>query len=406
VNRVVVTGCGVVSPLGNDVETLLEALLAGRSGVVRMDSWTDYRGLRSLVAAPVPEVDERAIPRRHRRTMGRLALFGTLAADQAVRDAGLAPGDAALREGGCVIGSTMGSAGAINEAFETMLPAKDLSMMSGTQFFKCVSHTAAMNVSQYLGIGGTVLAPSAACASGLQALGVAADLIRCGRHHVVVCGGAEEVHPTVTGSFDVLFATSTRYESQPGRTPRPFDAARDGLVCGEGAGIFVLESLDHAARRGARVRAELLGHATCANAVHVSQSDRPSVLRCMSAALRDAGLGPDDVDHVSAHATGTQQGDAEEAAALRDLVGDKVPVSSLKGHIGHTLGASGPIEMAATLAAAERGIVLPTRNLDDVDPACAGLWHVREVLDRRTRIFLKNSFAFGGINAALVCRAV
>ncbi len=400
-----ITGAGVVTPLGSSVDELFENLAAGRTGVQRMPEWSVYRGLRSLVGAPVTGIDEKRIPRGNRRSMGRLAVLGALAAEAAVRDAGLEPRDAVLGGAACVIGSTMGSASAITEAYEVMLPDRDLSKMSGTQFFKCVSHTAAMNVAQYLGIAGAVMSTAAACASGLQAIGAAADMVRCGRHDVVVCGGTEELHPTVTGSFDVLFATSTGFNDDPAQTPRPFDRRRDGLVCGEGAGILVLEELEHARRRGARVLGEILGHATCGSAFHVSQSDRPSVVRCMTAALRDAGVRPDEVDYVSAHATGTPQGDAEEAGALHEVFGPGVPVSSLKGSLGHTLGASGPIETVATLAMAQRGIVLPTRCLDEVDPACEGPLHVLRPLERPLRVFLKNSFAFGGINAAIVCRA-
>jgi 3-oxoacyl-[acyl-carrier-protein] synthase II len=338
--------------------------------------------------------------------MGRLALFAVQAAEQAVADAGL---DEKLLTGGrtgCVVGSTMGSAGSINETFETMLPERDLSELTSMKFFQCVSHTAAMNISQYLNISGVVMATSAACASGLQAIGAGFDLIRTGRQDCVLCGGAEELHPTVTGSFDVLYATSANHNESPKTTPRPFDRDRDGLVCGEGGGILVLEDYEHAVARGARIIAEIVGYSTCGSGAHVSQSSSEAMIRCMRDVLADSGLGPDGIDYISAHATATLHGDVEEAAAIREIFGDRVPVSSLKGHMGHTLGASGAIETIAALKMMEQGIIYPTHNLENIDPACAGIQHVQQPLERPVNTILKNSFAFGGINAALVCRKV
>jgi len=404
--RVVITGMGVISPLGNRVSALMDGLAAGTSAVTYMEDWTAYKGLRSLVAAPAQPVDEKKIPRQNRRSMGRLAIFAVLAAEQAVEDAGLSREDITGGRTGCVVGSTMGSAGSINETFEQMLPERDLSNLTSMKFFQCVSHTAAMNISQYLGISGTVLATSAACASGLQAVGTGFDLIRAGRQDCVLCGGAEELHPTVTGSFDVLYATSTKFNNEPEKTPRPFDRDRDGLVCGEGGGILVLEDYDHAAARGAKMYAEILGYTTCGSGAHVSQSNASAMVRCLRDVLADSRLQPDEVDYISAHATATLQGDAEEAFAIRDVFGDGVPVSSLKGYMGHTLGASGAIELIASLKMMEQNIIYPTLNLETIDPACAGIQHVLKPLHKPVGTILKNSFAFGGINAALACRKI
>jgi 3-oxoacyl-[acyl-carrier-protein] synthase II len=247
------------------------------------------------------------------------------------------------------------------------------------------------------------MATCAACASGLQAVGAAYELIRLGRQDVVLCGGGEELHETSVGSFDILYAASSRYNDRPSLTPRPFDADRDGLVCGEGAGVIVLESYEHAIQRGVPILAELLGYHTCNNGTHVTQSDDASMQRCIAAALRDSGLAPKDIGYVNAHATGTLQGDVAEAAAIAAIFGPDVPVSSLKGHLGHTLGASGPIELAATLEMMNRGVVYPTLHLDNVDPACAGIDLIRQKSAHEFSAFLKNSFAFGGINAAVVC---
>ena len=272
------------------------------------------------------------------------------------------------------------------------------------QFFQCLSHTVAMNLAQYLGLQGVLLSTNAACASGLQAIGTAFDLIRSGRQDAVFCGGAEELHPTVTGSFDMLMAASTEYNDRPDEASRPFDAARDGLVCGEGAGILLLEERDRALERGAPVYAEVLGFHTCSGGSHISESHREGIGRCMAGALDDAGCAPADVDYVSAHATATRQGDGEEAAAIGALLGDRVPVSSLKGHLGHTLGASGAIELIAAISGLRKGEIFPTRNLTCVAEECRGIRHVTALEPTSARCLMKNSFAFGGINASLVCR--
>lgn len=400
--RVVITGVGVVSPFGNGLPALMKGIEEGRSAVQRMEGWEEYLGLQSLVAAPVTIQDEKKIPRQKRRSMGRMSIFAAQAADEAIADAGLVLADENLWRIGCVVGSTMGSAKSINDTFETMLPDKDLSRLNSTMFFQCMSHTAAVNVAQYLGLNGTVMAPAAACASALHAIGTGYDLIRLGRQDVLLCGGAEELHPTVTGSFDILFATSTRYNDRPQLTPRPFDRDRDGLVCGEGSGLVVLEDYDRAIKRNAKIYAEIIGYSTTANGLHVSQSNRESMVACMQQALGEAGLQASSIDYISAHATATIQGDQEEAEAVREVFGAAVPVSSLKGYIGHTLGASGAIELAASLQMMEQGVIYPTLHLDNVSPECEGIQHVQEPLRKQVRTVLKNGFAFGGINAALV----
>ena len=402
--RVVITGMGVISPLGNSPETMMDGFAEGKSAVRKMDGWSNFTGLHSLVGAPALLENERDIPRQKRRSMGRLSIFAAQAAKQAVTDAQLNTDQLTSGRIGCAVGSTMGSASSITETFELVLPNMDISQLPSTKFFQCVSHTAAMNVSQYLGISGTVLAPSAACASGLQALGLGFDLIRAGRQDAVLCGGAEELHPTVTGSFDVLFATSSHFNDSPTQTPRPFDSKRDGLVCGEGAGILVLEELEHAQARGAHIYAEILGFSTCGSGAHISQSNADAMTRCLKDVLNESNISPTQIDYISAHATATTHGDVEEAKALAEVFGDAIPVSSLKGHIGHTLGASGAIELIATLKMMEQKILYPTLNLQHIDPDCTGIQHLTQPLKKEITTIIKNSFAFGGINAALICK--
>jgi 3-oxoacyl-[acyl-carrier-protein] synthase II len=404
--RAVITGMGAIAPGAQNVAEWLAVIEQQRSAVRLMEGWERYRGLRSLVAAPAELKNEREIPRQSRRSMGRMSIFAVQAAQQALTDGGVGP--AVRRPGrmGCVIGSTTGSAITLNEVFENLLPDRDLTKLTSMQFFHCISHTAAMNVAQYLGIDGYVLATSAACASALQAVGAGYDLIRLGKQDLVLCGGAEELHPTVTCSFDVLFATSTRYNQTPAKTPRPFDRERDGLVCGEGSGILLLEDYEHAVRRGARIYAEIVGYHTCGGNAHISESNRDAMVTCMREALRSGGVAPEEVDYINAHATATLQGDKEEAEAIRAVCGNSVPVSSLKGHIGHTLGASAAIELIAALAMLDRGVIYPTHNLEHVAADCEGIDHVLQPRRKDLRVLMKNSFAFGGISAALVCRKI
>ena len=402
--RVVITGMGVVSSLGNTPEELYANLAAGRSGVREMPEWG---GTPLKLAAPVilPEGMEKTIPRIFRRAMGRVGMYSALAARSAVENAGLAADFLESGKCGCVIGSTMGGSGSIAETFRLLLSGRG-EEIPATQFFKCVSHTAAFNAANLLRICGVVESPSAACASGLQAMGLARDLIARGTQEAVVCGGAEELSPEVNASFDLIYASvnSTAGEGAAGRRVAcPFDAARCGLVCGDGAGILVLESLDHALARGAKIYGEVIGFATCGCGSTLSQSDASAILRCLELVCRDAGIAPAQVDYISAHATATIQGDREEAAALRSFFGEGVPVSSLKGHLGHTLGASGTIELIASLLMMERSELLPTLNLQQIAEECSGVNLLREMQRREIGIFLKNCFAFGGINATLLC---
>lgn len=404
--RVVITGMGVISPLGNSVSSLMHGIAEGKSAVTYMDGWDSYTGLRSFVGAPAVLENEKAIPRQSRRSMGRLSIFAVQAAEQAIADAQISTEDIMSGRCGCIIGSTMGGVEALNETFELMIPNKDLSLLSSMKFFQCVSHTAAMNVAQYLEITGYVMATAAACASSLQALGTGYELIRLGKQDMFLCGGAEELHPIVTGIFDILFATSTGFNDSPQLTPRPFDAKRDGIVCGEGSGMLVLEEYEHAMKRNAPIYAEVVGYHTCGSGSHVSQSSTDAMIRCMTATLNDADVAASAIDYVNAHATGTMQGDVAEVNAIKAVLGSDVPVSGLKGYFGHTLGASGAIELIASLEMMKQGIVYPTLHLDNISNDCQGVCHVQKKIEQDVSYVLKNCFAFGGINASLICKKI
>jgi 3-oxoacyl-[acyl-carrier-protein] synthase II len=397
---------GLTSALGLDVGVFFDRLEAGDSAVRLMPDW-DRKLKINPVAAPVvlPEGIEKSIPRSFRRSMGRMSVYSALAAEKALRTSGLAREFIVSGRCACVIGSTMGSSESIMEASRIIILG-DSENMPALQFFKCASHSAAFNTANFMGITGAVLAPAAACASGLQAIGLGRDLILSGAQDAAICGGAEEVTEEVTASFELMFAAARGFSGPPEYSSRPFAADRAGLVCGEGAGLVVLEEYGHAVRRGANILCEIIGYATCGCGSHVSQSDRRSIVRCMDMAFRDAAISPSLTDYISAHATATVHGDAEEAMAIREFFGSGIPISSLKGHLGHTLGASGAIELIASLEMMRRGRILPTLNLEHVADDCAGIDHVRSVREHKVNVFVKNCFAFGGINAILICRKI
>ena len=397
--RVVITGCGVYSALGFTPGELFDSLAAGKSAVVRGGEDEHF-----LPTAPAPRDPElfRALPRTLRRAMAPSACFTAMAGLAAMKDSGLTQDELLALNAGCAVGSTMGSVSALRDGYALVLSGQS-DRLSPMHFFKSASHTTAFNLARTLGLNGAVYSPCSACASGLQAMGLGAALISAGQAAVMFCGGADETGSEVSGSFSLMYAHAP-VEDDPTRSSQPFSAHRKGLVCGEGAGIFCLEEYEHAVKRGAKIYGEIAGYSSNSGGNGLSQSDAPAIARCMADTCAAAGIAPSDIDYISAHATSTLQGDAAEAAAIREVFGADVPVSSLKGHLGHTLGASGPLEMAAVFEMARHGVLIPTRNLVDIAPACAGIDHLTAPREKRIRVFFKNSFAFGGINASLICK--
>ncbi len=402
--RVVITGVGAVSPYGLGVRTLVDAIWRNESGVRYMPEWKDIKGLYSHIAAPVPEIDVRPLlPRGLRRTMGDMAIYATLAAREAVEDAGLARDILASGRAGVAIGSTTGSPSVYETFYEEFLRERSMEGVRSGVFFKIMGHTCAANVCLALGIQGEQWAPVSACTSAIQAMGLGCMLIQAGRQDVMLCGGAEEVHHTVTMVFDVVKAAS-RMNEFPASTPRPFDARRDGVVCGGGGGILVLESLESARRRCARIYAEILGFGHTNDSKHIANPHEESMAAAMMQALQDADVNAAEVDYVNAHATGTAVGDVTEARAIESVVGRDVPVSSLKGHLGHTLGAAAALETIVLLEMFRRQEVLPTLNLEEPDPECERISLLLQREERTLNTILKNNFALGGVNASLLLR--
>ncbi|WP_020677823.1 beta-ketoacyl-[acyl-carrier-protein] synthase family protein [Geopsychrobacter electrodiphilus] len=402
---VVVTGIGIISPLGHTFDALMAALYVGESGVKIVPELDHIGGLRSRLAARVEGVEPKNIPRKIRRSMSNMSVYAYLASQQALAMAAYPEALLASGRTGVMIGSTLGSTETSEAFFADYFRDHSLERMKSGLFFQIMGHSCAANVAQSLGITGRVMAPSAACATSCQALGYAYEQIAFGRQDAILCGGADEFHPLTVATFDVMHAASTAYNQQPDAAPRPFDRARDGLVCGEGSGILLLEKRSVAAARGARVLAEIIGFATTSDTSSIANPDAGAMYDCMRLALEDAGLASSDLDYINAHATGTLQGDVAEAEAIRRLVADRVPVSSLKGHLGHTMAASGSIELAACIGMMRQGELIRTRNLDEVDEQCCGLWHLQQNQQTTPKIVLKNNFAMGGINCTLIMRS-
>ena len=406
VNRVVITGRGAVSPFGLGVSSLLEGVWAGKSAIRYMDQWDDVAGLNCRVAAPVPAFDyKKLLPRAVRRTMGPMAVYATLAAKEAIADACLSEAMVTSEDTGIVIGSTTGSASAFEEFYSKYLPVKKIAEIKSGEFFKMMGHSCSANVSLALGITGEQWAPVSACTSSSQSIGLAYLLIQAGRQQVVLCGGADEAHASVTGVFDLLRAASNHNED-PEKSCRPFDRERTGVVCGGGSGILILENMDSALARGAKIYGEIVGFGNVNDSTHIANPDKKSMTRAMQKAMLEGGLGAAEIDYVNAHATGTDLGDVAEACAILSVVDKSTPISSFKGHIGHTLGAAGSLEMMILLEMLERQEIIPTRNLENVDPRCSKAHLQREVSMARLDTVLKNNFALGGVNTSIAIRRV
>jgi 3-oxoacyl-[acyl-carrier-protein] synthase II len=403
--RVVVTGMGGISPLGNDWASIQPRLIAGRNAVSRMTEWGDYDGLNTQLGAPAAafELSQR-YTNKTTRSMGRVALMATRASELALADAHLLD-NPLLKSGriGIAYGSSAGTPKAICD-FGKMMNDRSTRGINATTYIKMMGHTAPVNIGVFLGITGRIITTSSACTSGSQGIGYGYENIRAGHQVAMITGGAEELCVTEVAVFDTLFATSVLNDA-PETTPRPFDAERDGLVLGEGAGCLVLEDREHARARGATIYAEVVGFGTNSDGCHVTQPNAATMRIAMELALADAGVPPSAIGYINAHGTGTQQGDVAESQATSQVFGARVPISSLKSYMGHTLGACGALESWMSIEMMRAGWFAPTINLDTVDPQCAELDYITGAgRELECEYVMSNNFAFGGINTSLIFR--
>lgn len=414
--RVVVTGMGLVSPLGSGVEAVWQRLLAGRSGVRNLPDEV-VADLATRVGGAVPTLAEdaeagfdpdRATAPKEQKKMDRFILFAMEAARQAIEQAGWQALDANAQERtATIIGSGVGGFGAIADAVRTT-DSRGPRRLSPFTIPSFLVNLAAGHVSIQHGFKGPLGAPVTACAAGVQAIGDAARLIRCGEADIAVCGGAEAAIDRVSlAGFAAARALSSAYNDTPQRASRPFDSGRDGFVMGEGSGLLVIESLEHALARGAQPLAELVGYGTSADAYHLTAGpeDGSGAQRAMSLALAQAGISPAQVQHLNAHATSTPIGDLGELAAIKAVfgAGNSIAVTSTKSATGHLLGAAGGIEAIFTLLAIRDQVVPATLNFDNPDPASQGVDIVHgQARPMAIEYALSNGFGFGGVNASVL----
>ncbi|BFT71905.1 beta-ketoacyl-ACP synthase II [Paenibacillus sp. P36] len=404
--RVVVTGMGVITPIGNQVERFWQNLVNGTSGISTIDHM-DVSEYKTTIAGVVRDFDaEAAVGRREVRRMDRYTQFAIAAAKQAMEDANLTIDATNEERVGVYIGSGIGGIHTILDNYRTLL-SRGPGRVSPTVVPMMIANMAAAQVSILFGAKGPTLAPVTACATGNNAIGEAFKLIQRGGADAVIAGGAEAtIIDLALAGFGNATALSTRNDA-PTQASRPFDAQRDGFVAAEGAGVLVLESLEHAERRGARIHAEIVGYGSTSDAYHIVATDPEGAgaYRAMRDALADAGLAPEELDTINAHATSTPAGDLSETRAIKRLLGSRaydVPISANKSMIGHMLGAAGGVEAVALIKTLQDGIIPPTINLENPDPEC-DLDYVPLVARKAELNYgLSSSFGFGGHNAVLV----
>ncbi|MDP2432164.1 MAG: beta-ketoacyl-ACP synthase [Pseudomonadota bacterium] len=402
--RVVVTGMAGITSLGDTWPEIEANLRAGRTGIRQMPDWERFGDLNTRLGGPVEHFTTPAhYPRRMVRSMGRVALLSVRATEMALTDAGLIE-DLTIRDGkmGIAYGSSAGSMEPLR-AFGQMLETGSMLGVTSTSYIQMMSHTSAVNIGLFFGLKGRIIPTSSACTSGSQAIGYAYEAIRFGRQDLMVAGGAEELSALDAAVFDTLFATSTQNDT-PERTPRPFDTTRDGLVVGEGAATLILEEREHALARSATIYAEIVGFACNSDGAHITQPEAATMATAMRLALSDAGLKAAAIGYVNAHGTATDRGDIAETQATAEVLG-RVPIASLKGHFGHTLGACGAIEAWLAIEMMRNGWFAPTANLENVDPNCGELDYLTGIgREMRVEYLMSNNFAFGGINTSLIFR--
>ena len=403
--RVVVTGVGGISPLGRDWPTIQARLASYRNAVRYMPEWDRYPDLNTRLGAPVTDFETPAHwTRKQLRSLGRVSRLCVAAAEDALSDAGLLD-DPSIRDGrmGVACGSSTGSTADVSDMAKLLINGVSPGFNANT-YVRMMHHTTAANIAIFFGLTGRVIPTSCACASGSQGIGYAYESIKYGMIDMMLAGGGEELCPSEAYVFDSLYATSLKND-RPEASPSPYDSGRDGLVIGEGAGILVLESLEHARARGARIYAEVAGYASNCDGSHVTRPEQATMHACMQAALRDAGIAPSAVGYVNGHGTATEHGDIAETLATEALFGDAIPISSLKSYMGHTLGACGALESWFSIEMMRQQWFAPTLNLVDVDPRCGQLDYIRgEARHIDTEYVVNNNFAFGGLNTSLVFR--
>ncbi|HEY3167229.1 MAG TPA: beta-ketoacyl-ACP synthase II [Candidatus Binatia bacterium] len=406
--RVVVTGLGIVSPLGTGVEKNWQAILEGRSGIRKITRFASD-GFASRIAGEVPDFKaEDFIESKEIKKMDLFIQYALGAAAMAVEDSGLKIEGEFAEEVGVIIGVGLCGLDTIEVTHKALLDGGPRKI---SPFFipKVISNLAAGHIAIRYGAKGVNWTPTSACASGTHAIGEAFHLIRRGMQDAVIAGGAESViTPLGVGGFSSMKALSTRND-EPERASRPFDKERDGFVVGEGSGVLILEEREQALKRGAKIYAEVIGYAANGDAYHMTapSPEGEGAARCMRLALKDAGIAPSDIDYINAHGTSTEYNDANETTAIKTVFGEqaaKLAVSSTKSMTGHLLGAAGAVEGVYSVLALRDGVLPPTINYENPDPACDLDYVPNKARKAAIEVALSNSFGFGGTNACAIFR--
>ncbi|MDR1994323.1 beta-ketoacyl-ACP synthase [Azonexus sp.] len=402
-HRVVITGMAGISALGSDWASIEAGFLSNRNAVRVMPEWDRYVDLNTRLAAPVIGFSAPVHwTRKQLRSMGRVSQLAVCAAERALDDAGLL-NDPRIKDGrmGVACGSSTGSTAEIR-AFGNMLLNNVTDDLNANTYVRMMPHTTAANISIFFELKGRIIPTSSACTSGSQGIGYAYEAIRFGRQSMMLAGGAEELCASEAVVFDALYATSQK-NTTPELTPRPYDSQRDGLVIGEGAGIFVLESLEHAQARGARIHAEIVGFGSNSDGSHITRPQAATMQVAMELALADAGLPPQAIGYVNGHGTATEQGDIAESHATLAVFGPNMMISSQKSYLGHTLGACGSLESWFSIEMMNHDRYHATLNLTQPDPRCGELDYIMNgPRSAHHEYVMNNNFAFGGVNTSLI----
>lgn len=402
-NRVVITGMGIYSCIGKDMQEVKDSLYQGKSGIV-LDPERKAFGYRSGLTGYIERPELKGLlDRRARLMMPEQAEFAYMATREALAQAGMTPEYIDSTPIGLLYGNDS-SAKPVVEANDVMRAKKDTMLVGSGSVFQTMNSTVNMNLATIFKLRGVNFTVSAACASGSHAIGLGYMFIRNGMQDAVICGGAQEVNVYAMGNFDAIAAFSVR-EGEPTRASRPFDRDRDGLVPSGGAATVILESLESAQRRGATILGEVLGYGFSSNGAHISNPTVDGPVRSLQIALQDAGLQPGDIEYINAHATSTAAGDASEAKAIHEVFGASRPyVSSTKSMTGHECWMAGASEIVYSMLMMQQGFIAPNINLDNPDEDAARLNIVTSTINKNFNIFLSNSFGFGGTNSSLVVR--
>jgi 3-oxoacyl-[acyl-carrier-protein] synthase-1 len=401
-NRVVITGIGIYSCIGENLNEVLDSLMLGRSGIIYDEPRKEF-GYRSCLTGFVKDPDLKPfLSRRERIGMHQPAMFAYMSTREALENANLDVDFLDKNETGIIFGNDS-TAGAVIETIDKARARKDNTLIGSGDIFQNMNCTVNMNLSTIYKLKGINITMSAACASGSHSIGMGYLLIKQGLQERVICGGAQEINVYAMGSFDGLGAFSVRHD-EPTKASRPFDRDRDGLVPSGGSATVIIESLESALKRNAPIYGEIIGYGFSSNGDHISNPNFDGQFRSLNMSLKQAGVNPNDIDYVNAHATSTPVGDATEAKVLFDVFGSKIPVSSTKGMTGHECWMAGASEIVYSLLMMKNDFIAPNINFENPDEDSKQINIVPNKIEKKIDCFLSNSFGFGGTNSSLIIK--